>query len=93
MSCVTVCRAAQDVEIVQSKAVEDEKDEYRFWAKVFLRTVRIHLARCGQMSAGRVFLCRWNYGPFPELLPPSLVSSLSGEFDFWTQITNVHIEV
>lgn len=45
MSCVTVCRAAQDVEIVQSKAVEDEKDEYRFWAKVFLRTVRIHLAR------------------------------------------------
>lgn len=45
MSCVTDCRAAQDVEIVQSKAVEDEKDEYRFWAKVFLRTVRIHLAR------------------------------------------------
>lgn len=33
------------MEIVQSKAVEDEKDEYRFWAKVFLRTVRIHLAR------------------------------------------------
>ena len=33
MSCVTDCRAAQDVEIVQSKA------------KVFLRTVRIHLAR------------------------------------------------
>ena len=45
MSCVTDCRAAQDVEIVQSKAGEDEKDEYRFRAKVFLRTVRIHLAR------------------------------------------------
>jgi hypothetical protein len=33
------------VEVVQSKAGENEKDEYRLPAKVFLRTVRIHLAR------------------------------------------------
>jgi hypothetical protein len=45
MSCVTDCRAAQDVEVVQSKAGEEKKDANPSQAKVFLRTVRIHLDR------------------------------------------------
>lgn len=37
--------AAQDMGVVQSKAGEEEKDVDRFQAKLFLRTVRIHLDR------------------------------------------------
>ena len=45
MSCVTDCRAAQDVEVVQSKGGEEEKDADRSQAKLFQRTIRIHLDR------------------------------------------------